>query len=103
VGFSADIGVEEHPISLQPGIYGNFDVCGVCFAFVDSPRGPRLFGMNFMSTAEGVAMWADILQLAQQGKIRPVIGRRVAFDDVPEALTALENRQTTGRSVITLS
>ena len=27
VGFSADIGVEEHPISLQPGIYGNFDVC----------------------------------------------------------------------------
>jgi NADPH2:quinone reductase len=103
VGFSADIGVEEHPISLQPGIYGNFDVSGVCFAFVDSPRGPRLFGMNFLSTAEGVAMWGDILQLARQGKIRPVIGREVAFGDVPAALTALETRQTTGRSVITLS
>ncbi len=57
--------------------------------------------MNFLSTADGVAMWTDILQLARQGRIRPVIGRHVAFDDVPEALTALENRQTTGRSVIT--
>lgn len=100
VGFSADIGVEEHPVSLQPGIYGNFDVCGVCFAFVDSPRGPRLFGMNFLSTAIGVQMWTDILQLAHQGKIRPVIGREIEFGDVPQALTALENRQTTGRTVV---
>jgi NADPH2:quinone reductase len=100
VGFSADIGVEEHPVSLQPGIYGNFDVCGVCFAFVDSPRGPRLFGMNFLSTAEGIAMWADILQLARAGKIRPIIGRQIEFGDVPAALTALENRETTGRTVV---
>ncbi len=100
VGFSADIGVEEHPISLQPGIYGNFDMCGVCFAFVDSPRGPRLFGMNFLSTAEGVAMWAEILQLAKQGRIRPVIGREIAFDEVPESLRALEQRKTTGRTVV---
>lgn len=102
VGFSADIGVEEHPVSLQPGIYGNFDVCGVCFAFVDSPRGPRAFGMNFMSTADGVAMWTEILQLAKQGRIRPVIGRHLAFDEVPSGLSALENRETTGRNVITL-
>jgi NADPH:quinone reductase len=102
VGFSADIGVEEHPVSLQPGIYGNFDVCGVCFAFVDSPRGPRAFGMNFMSTADGVAMWTEILQLAKQGRIRPVIGRHLTFDEVPSGLQALENRETTGRNVITL-
>jgi NADPH:quinone reductase len=100
VGFSADIGVEEHPISLQPGIYGNFDLVGVCFAFVDSPRGPRLFGMNFLSTADGVAMWADILQLARHGKIRPVIGREIAFGEVPEYLRALEHRETTGRTVV---
>ena len=30
VGFSADIEAEEHPVSLQPGIYGNFDLVGVC-------------------------------------------------------------------------
>jgi NADPH2:quinone reductase len=100
VGFSADIGVEEHPVSLQPGIYGNFDVCGVCFAFVDSPRGPRLFGMNFLSTADGIAMWADILQLVRAGKIHPIIGRQIEFGDVPAALTALENRETTGRTVV---
>ena len=100
VGFSADIGVEEHPISLQPGIYGNFDLCGVCFAFVDNPRGPRAFGLNFLATADGVRIWADILQLAQQGKIRPVIGRQIAFEGVPAGLTAQENRQTTGRTVV---
>ena len=103
VGFSADIGVEEHPISLQPGIYGNFDLVGVCFAFVDSPRAARLFGMNFLSTADGVRIWAEVLQLAKQGRIRPVIGRHLAFEDVPSGLAALERRQTTGRSVVTLS
>ena len=45
-------------------------------------------------------MWADILQLARQGKIRPVIGREIAFDDVPEYLRALEHRETTGRTVV---
>jgi NADPH2:quinone reductase len=102
VGFSADIGVEEHPVSLQPGIYGNFDVCGVCFAFVDSPRGPRLFGMNFLPTATGVQMWADLMQLAHAGTIRAIIGREIDFADVPAALMAQENRETTGRTVVAL-
>ena len=102
VGFSADIGVEEHPVSLQPGIYGNFDVCGVCFSFVDSPRPARTFGMNFLTTADGIAMWNDILQLAHSGAVRPVIGQDVAFDDVPGALEAMERRETIGRNVIRL-
>jgi D-arabinose 1-dehydrogenase-like Zn-dependent alcohol dehydrogenase len=47
-------------------------------------------------------MWTEILQLAKQGRIRPVIGRHLAFDEVTSGLQALENRQTTGRNVITL-
>jgi NADPH2:quinone reductase len=100
VGFSADIEVEEHPVSLQPSIYGNFDLVGVCFAFVDSPRTTRLFGMNFMSTADGIRIWRDILQMARQGQIRAVVGNEIDFDSVPRALEAIERRETTGRTVV---
>jgi NADPH2:quinone reductase len=103
VGFSADIAVEEHPVSLQPSIYGNFDLVGICFAFVDSPRTTRPFGMNFLSTADGIRIWGNILQMARQGKIRPVVGQEIEFEDVPRALEAIERRETTGRSVVRIT
>lgn len=42
IGFASDIEAEERPVSLQPGIYGNFDLVGICFAYVESPRPARL-------------------------------------------------------------
>ena len=38
IGFASGIEEEERPLSVQPSIYGNFDLVGICFAFVDSPR-----------------------------------------------------------------
>jgi NADPH2:quinone reductase len=99
VGFSADIAAEEHPVSLQPSIYGNFDLVGICFSFVDSPRTTRPFGMNFLSTADGIRIWGNILQMAQQRQISPVVGHEIEFEDVPQALEAIERRETTGRTV----
>ena len=96
----SDIEVEEHPVSLQPSIYGNVDRVGVCFAFVDSPRTTRLFGMNFMSTTDGVRIWRNVLQMARQGRIRAVVGKEIEFDNVPRALEAIERRETTGRTVV---
>ena len=100
VGFASGIEAEERPVSVQPSIYGNFDLVGVCFAYVDSPRPARPFGLNFMSTAQGIEIWSRILQLTRSGAIRPVIGREIAFADVPTGLTALERRETTGRTVV---
>ena len=100
IGFASGIEEEERPLSIQPSIYGNFDLVGVCFAFVDSPRTTRPFGMNFLSTAQGVDIWNRILQLARAGTIRPVIGRQIEFADVPAGLEALERRETTGRTVV---
>ena len=68
---------------IQPSIYGNFDLVGVCFVFVDSPRTIRPFGMNFLSTAQGVESWSHVLQLARAGTIRPVIGKQIGFTEVP--------------------
>ncbi len=72
----------------------------MCFAFVDSPRTTRPFGMNFLSTGQGVDIWGRILHLARAGTIRPVIGRQIDFAEVPAALEALERRETTGRTVV---
>jgi NADPH2:quinone reductase len=103
IGFASGIQAEERPMSIQPSIYGNFDLVGVCFAFVDSPRATRPFGMNFLSTAQGVGLWNRILHLARAGTIRPVIGRQIGFADVPAELEALERRETTGRTVVLTS
>jgi NADPH2:quinone reductase len=100
IGFASGIEAEEHPLPIQPSIYGNFDLVGVCFAYVDSPRPARPFGMNFVSTAEGIQIWNRILQLHRTGAIRPVIGRTIDFADVPQELEALERRETVGRTVV---
>jgi len=100
IGFASGIESEERPLAIQPSIYGNFDLVGICFAFVDSPRPARSFGMNFLSTAQGVDIWSHILHLARAGTIRPVIGQQIEFADVPARLEALERRETTGRTVV---
>ena len=102
IGFASGIEEEERPLSVQPSIYGNFDLVGVCFAFVDSPRTTRPFGMNFLTTGQGVDIWNRILHLARTGTIRPVIGREIGFVEVPAGLEALERRETTGRTVVRL-
>ena len=86
IGFASGIEAEERPLSIQPSIYGNFDLVGICFAYVDSPRPARPFGMNFLSTAQGVDIWNRILHLTRAGTIRPVIGRQIDFAEVPAGL-----------------
>ena len=100
IGFASGIESEERPLPIQPSIYGNFDLAGICFAYVDSPRPARPFGMNFLSTAQGVDIWSRIVHLARAGTIRPVIGQQIEFADVPAGLKALERRETTGRTVV---
>jgi NADPH2:quinone reductase len=102
IGFAADITLEEQPVSLQPSIYGNFDLVGVCFAFVDDPRLTHSLGMNFLSRADGIRMWGEVLRLAMAGRIRPVVGRQIAFGEVPRALEAIERRETMGKTIVAM-
>ncbi len=100
IGFASGIEAEERALPIQPSIYGNFDIVGICFAYANSPRPARPFGMNFLSTAQGVEIWSRIVHLARAGTIRPVIGQQIEFADVPAGLEALERRETTGRIVV---
>jgi NADPH2:quinone reductase len=100
VGFAADITLEERPVSLQPSIYGNFDLVGICFSFVDDPRLTRSLGMNFLTGADGLRIWGNIVQMTKRAQIRPVVGREIEFNDVPNMLEAIERRETMGRTVV---
>lgn len=103
-GFSDDIQLEDgNYITPRAMAYGNFSLCGVCLVYVNDPLGVRRsLGFNWPSRAEGQEAHARILELLRTGAIHTVIGRQLSFDDIPEALEAMERRQTTGRLVVEL-
>jgi NADPH2:quinone reductase len=108
VGFASGIEAEEVPmISGRAFCFGNFDVVGVILGYHDAALDgvqyempvpvPRFNG----PTAEiGEAVQADLLGLLAAGKIKPIVGQRVPFEQLPQALDEMESRSTIGRIII---
>jgi NADPH:quinone reductase-like Zn-dependent oxidoreductase len=44
----------------------------------------------------------EIVNLVLAGQVRPVIGAVIGFDEIPEAIEAMANRETVGRTVVVL-
>jgi NADPH:quinone reductase-like Zn-dependent oxidoreductase len=42
----------------------------------------------------------EIVGLVEAGAVRPVVGSVVPFEQVPAAVEAMANRETTGRTII---
>ena len=109
VGFAGGIEAEEVPtISGRMLCFGNFDVLGVILAYLDDdippsphwplPGAPPRF--NPPPASLGRQVHADLVGLLEAGKIRPLVGAVVPFEDLPRALERMEARATTGRVVI---
>ena len=62
----------------------------------------RLTGWNFPSHEDGERIHREVIELVRRGAIRPVIGQRARFADLPAAFDAVIGRTTIGRSVIEL-
>jgi len=110
VGFASGIEAEEVPmISGRVFCFGNFDVLGVILAYVDDDVVPVATSyvavpvprFNPPSATEGEQVQAHLLELLNAGAIRPIVGRTLPFDDLPQALEEMESRTTTGRLVLT--
>jgi len=103
VGFNDDpqSGLTGKP--LRRVSMGNFSVVGVILAYMDAPIEFRRFGVNPFPPAVGREVHAELLELVAAGRVRPVIGRRIAMADVAAALEDHEARRTTGRTVVDLS
>ncbi len=108
VGFASGIEAEEVPmISGRAFCFGNFDVVGVILTYRDPAWGnielpvpvpvPRF---NAATTETGQRIQATLLDLLAAGRIRPIVGQRVPFEQLPEALDEMEARATIGRVVI---
>ena len=111
---------------------GNFSVVGVILAYMDAPIEFRRFGVNPFPPSVGREVHAELLGLVASGtiagvgacqpvhvsltrcttscsrssaagRIRPVIGRRIAMRDVAAALEDHEARRTSGRTVVDIS
>ena len=109
VGFASGIEAEEVPmVSGRALCFGNFDIVGVILAYRDRSIPASLqFEMpvpvprfNSPPADQGEAVQAHLLELLDAGVIRPVVGDRVAFEQLPEALEAMEARQMFGRVVV---
>jgi NADPH2:quinone reductase len=101
VGFASGVEAEDMGIVPRPVLFGNFSLCGVCHAYVENPREfKRAVGYNFPSHADGERVHARVLELIREGRVRPVVGREVAFGDLPAALQSMADRRTVGRVVV---
>lgn len=102
-GFTSDIGVEDVGITPRQFVYANFSLVGVCLSYVEDPIPFRqLTGCNFVAHRDGTNVHAMILDLIRAGTLRPVVGHRIGFEEIPQAMEAMRTRRTTGRIVATL-
>ena len=103
-GFASGIEQEDEGLVPRPVLFGNFSLVGVCHAYVDDPVVfKQLSGFNFPAHRDGERLHAELLGLFASGRLRPIVGQNVPFDDLPAALDAMERRQTVGRSVVRLA
>jgi NADPH:quinone reductase len=101
VGFADD---DENGMTGRPlrmACIGNIDIVGVMLAWVDGvDPGMRRFGFNPFGRDMADEVHADLLRLAAEGAIRPVIGRRVRMETAGAALDEHEARRSVGRTVV---
>jgi NADPH2:quinone reductase len=101
VGFSAGIEEEDEAgITPRPLCFGSISLVGVMLSY--QPDGaPRPFpGINRTDRSVGDAVQRELEQLLAAGVIHPVVGREVSHLELPAALDAMEQRLTTGRTVV---
>lgn len=104
VGFAGGIEAEDQAgIMPRPLCFGNISVAGVLLAYTSHPEQTRAAtGFNVTPRTIGDDVHRRVVELLDRGAIHPVIGRRVPFEELPNALDAMENRDTVGRVVVEL-
>jgi NADPH2:quinone reductase len=106
MGFASDKTVADEK-SLVPRriALGNFKLCGVMLSYADAGRRAmtkEMLGWNLPSDQLGAEITRTIVDMVEAGRVRAVVGRVVEFEAIPEAITAMANRETVGRVVVKL-
>ncbi len=106
MGFASNKLVADEPFLVPRRVaLGNFKLCGVLLAYQTPDMADMLktaMGWNFATSALGEKITRNIVDLVTSGAIRPVVGSTIAFEDIPAAIEAMENRETIGRTIVML-
>jgi NADPH2:quinone reductase len=98
-GFSGGIEAEDQALlTPRPILFGNFSLGGVMLAYREGPT--KLGAVNLLPRSLGEKIQRELMRLLDQGRIRPIVGRRAAWRELPAELERLESRATIGRSVL---
>jgi NADPH:quinone reductase len=107
MGFASDkTKVDEKWIVPRRVAVGNFKLCGVLMAYAPPPLAQMMkkgMGWNFAPAALGEKIMREIVALVQAKQVKPVIGRVIAFEELPAAIDAMANRKTIGRTIAKLT
>ena len=103
IGFAGGIETEDEGMVPRPLLFAQADIVGVLLSYTSYPDQARAAsGFNITPRSVGEEVHAELGALLDKGAIRPVIGGRVTFEELPKALDAMERRETTGRIVVEL-
>jgi NADPH2:quinone reductase len=104
MGFASNKAVADEPFLVPRRLMlSNLKLCTVMLAYAATDIADFVktgMGWNFVPAELGARVMGEIVGLVEQGAVRPVVGEVVPFDRAPEALEALANRETVGRTVI---
>jgi len=106
MGFASNKVVADEPFIVPRRIaLGNLKLCGVLLAYQPPEMAEMLktaMGWNFAGSELGAKIMGAIVDLVLAEKIKPVVGETISFEDIPEKIEAMANRQTTGRTIALL-
>ncbi|MDZ4824980.1 MAG: zinc-binding dehydrogenase [Actinomycetota bacterium] len=106
MGFASNKVVADEPFLVPRRIMlGNLKLCGVMLAYAQPDMSEFLktaMGWNFPAAALGEQIMGEVVELVAAGKVKPVVGSVIGFDDIPTAIEAMANRETVGRTVVVL-
>jgi NADPH:quinone reductase len=106
MGFASDKSKADEP-SIVPRriIAANIKLCGVLLAYAEPDFAAMVktaMGFNFLPRSVGERITDSVVELVRAGRVHAVIGQRVGFEDIPDAITAMVDRGTTGRTIVEL-
>jgi NADPH:quinone reductase len=106
MGFASNKAVADEPFLVPRRLMlSNFKLCGVMLAYAQPDVSEFLktgMGWNFVPAELGEQIMGEIVGLVLAGKIQPVVGNVVDFDEIPTAIEVMANRETVGRTVVVL-
>jgi NADPH:quinone reductase len=104
MGFASDKTLADEKFIVPRKVMMS-NLCGVLLAYVDDTLVPLIkggMGANFAPASLGREIHSKIVDLVVAGAVKPVIGKLVAFDNIPAELVAMGKGETVGRVIALL-